>query len=152
MKKSVLFITMILLALVGSCFMFTACSKDESEPKTTEQKETSETSEKQEEAPRYYVKYEVYSSTGSKISCTQTITFTTDKGNQSVTQNGPAKAFSWEATYGPFKKGDKVILNVSNSTMDVQARIYASREQEPFVIKAESKYHGGASLSYTIDF
>ena len=106
-----------------------------------------------QEESRYYIKYEVDSSSRTgfgTMSYDQIITFTTEKGNESITKTG--KEIEWEATYGPFKKGASVSLSVSAAFMN-HARIYASRDKEPFVIKAEdTKENGSIQLSYTIDF
>ena len=116
--------------------------------------------EPQIEESRYYIKYEVTStskeqspiSTGSPGSIyEQTYTFTTERGTESITKKGD-KSYSWEATYGPFKKGTKVSLSVSPAKIN-HAKIYASRDKEPFAIKREEEAKNSEiSLSYTIDF
>ena len=81
----------------------------------------------------------------------QTYTFTTEKGTETIKKSG-SYIYSWEGTYGPFKKGDKVSLLVSSARVN-HAIISASRNQEPFVIKAEKHTENKEiSLSYTIDF
>ena len=72
-----------------------------------------------------------------------------------VSDNGSSTG-SWEATYGPLKKGFTTYLKfVNQSTYDLNqchARIYVSREKEPFVIKAEESGVNSLNLSYQIDF
>ncbi len=107
---------------------------------------------------RYYIKYEVSSTSkdpggvlASGRNFDQTYTFTTEKGTETIKKSG-SYIYSWEGTYGPFKKGDKVSLSVSSARVN-HAIISASRNQEPFVIKAEKNTENKEiSLSYTIDF
>ena len=107
---------------------------------------------------RYYIKYEVSSTSkdpGGVLAggrnFDQTYTFTTEKGTETVKKSG-SYIYSWEGTYGPFEKGAKVSLVVSSARVN-HAKISASRNQEPFVIKQEKDTeNNGISLSYTIDF
>lgn len=120
-------------------FIMVGCSKDD-EP-------TAEDS--------YYVKYEwQMSSQHSNID--KEISFITENGKQTFT----TQSYSWEGTYGPLKKGTKVYLNCickspseySYSQTNNHARIYISRNKEPFVIKAEKEGKRNITLIYTIDF
>ena len=80
----------------------------------------------------------------------QTITFTTEKGQEKISKSG--NSVEWEGTYGPFKKGVSVSLDVTTAVNN-HARIYASRDKEPFVIKAEdTQTNRPIQLSYKIDF
>ena len=120
-----------------SAFMLSSCSSKE-EPQV-------------ENNDEYYVKYEF--SMTSRYILENTITFTTEKGAQSVIIKG--KTQSWIATYGPLKKGTKVILNTicnNNLSATSNARIYVSKNKDPFVIKAEDSGNHSFDLSYTIDF
>jgi hypothetical protein len=59
----------------------------------------------------------------------------------------------WEGTFGPFKKGDKVFLNVtSDGRFTTNARISISKNREAFTIKKESNNATHISLKYTIDY
>ena len=142
-KEILLFISVL------TCILLTACSSnnDSQDEVITPQEES-----------RYYIKYEISSNSkyqGSPsahgISYELTISYTTEKGNETNTLKGKYE-YTWEATYGPFKKGTSVSLNISTAVNN-HARIYASRDKEPFVIKAEDTQNNRPiQLSYTIDF
>lgn len=125
---------------------FVCCSSDDE----SEQENVS-----QEEDVRYYVKYEM-EMPSLHINVTKDISFVSENGSE--TFNTMDK--TWEGTYGPLKKGTKLYLNVvsrspteySYSQTNNHARIYVSRDKEPFVIKAEDTGKHDISLSYTIDF
>ena len=129
---------------IMTCMVLLACSSNDNshDEVITPQEDT-----------RYYIKYEVDSSSKTGFGTTsydQTITCTTEKGKETITKTG--KEIEWDATYGPFKKGTSVSLNVS-AAVNNHARIYASRDKEPFVIKAEDfQKSKPIQLSYTIDF
>lgn len=76
------------------------------------------------------------------------ITYMTDKGEQTIEYN--TQGVNWDGTYGPVKKGfvAKISCNAPLVT-SLRIRIYASRDKEPFVVKAETS---SSSASYTIDF
>lgn len=152
--RKIKLLTLMLIASLA-CVCFVACGDNkEDEPEIPNQTETPAQKEEVEEA-RYYVKYEAQMP--SKWTNTvKTITFASEKGKQII--NTTEK--SWEGTYGPLKKGDKVYLTIKSNNPDeydyVQsynhARIYVSRDKEPFVIKAESEGQEDLTLVYTIDF
>lgn len=101
---------------------------------------------------RYYVKYECELNT-QHLNIVKTISFTTENGNETINTTD----MSWEGTYGPLKKGTTVHLDCQipsnyQYSRGNFARIYVSREKEPFVIKAEDSGKHNISLSYTIDF
>lgn len=150
MRKIKLLMLMLIASLACVCFVACGDSKED-EPEMPNQTETPT----QKEEVRYYVKYETQMP--SKWTNTiKTITFASEKGKQ--TFNTTEK--SWEATYGPLKKGEKVYLTIKSNSPDeynyVQsynhARIYVSRDKEPFVIKAEDEGRNDLTLVYTIDF
>lgn len=129
--------------------LFSSC-KDESDeptfPNSTEEKE---------EDVRYYVKYEIEMKT-RWINTINTITFISDNGVQSFEAEGSK---NWTATYGPISYGTKVYLKINRDGNEDyksggtnQARIYISKNQEPFVIKAEDSGNKDIYLSYSIDF
>lgn len=128
-------------------FLICSCSNDEH---TTPQEEEKE--EKKEDT-RYYVKYEITSNT-QHINAIKTITFSTDKGTKTIELTG-SKNSEWEATYGPVSKDFVAHLECSvnnySYSRNFHARIYISRDKEPFVIKAEDDGKT-ISLKSTIDF
>lgn len=81
---------------------------------------------------------------------TTAITFTSENGTETVTTT----ALSWDGTYCPLTKGTTIRMNVASKTSGEynHARIYVSRDKEPFVIKAEDAGNHDIALSYTIDF
>lgn len=123
-----------------SCFVLLSCTKDDDNDNTTYQDDS-----------RYYIKYEVSSKSVDRRNFDQTYTIKTEKGIETIKKTG-SSSYSWEGTYGPFKKGEEVSLLVSSAYFN-HAKISASRNQEPFVIKAEKDIENKEiSLSYTIDF
>ena len=152
--RKIKFLALMLVASLA-CVCFVACGDNkEDEPKIPSQTETPTQKEEVEES-RYYVKYEAQMP--SKWTNTiKTITYASEKGRQEF--NTTEK--SWEGTYGPLKKGDKVYLTIKSQSPDEynyvqsynKARIYVSRDKEPFVIKAEREGREDLTLVYTIDF
>lgn len=134
-------------------FAFVSCSKDND----NEKKEPIATEEPVaiEEPARYYVKYEV-SFTTPHINPTRVVTFTTEKGTQTINLEQETKTVTWEGTYGPVDKGFKASLECSTPNYNyggtIHGRIYVCREQEPFVIKAEGERSSPLLLDYSIDF
>ena len=136
--------------LVVLMCLFVGCSKDDDPTRDV-------TPPIEQEDIRYYVKYEVYMPLGySGQETSRRITFVSEKGVESYTSSDE----SWERTYGPLKEGTLLSLNVQAITggrrtyEDSYARIYVSRDKEPFVIKAEQtkRSAGSLSISYRIDF
>lgn len=125
-----------------------SCGNGDDEP---EQSKT----ENDLEATRYYVKYETYVKSGYK-NIIYTTTFTSDKGLQTFESEGSTE---WTATYGPLTYGSVVSLKINRDSKYAysygdynQARIYVSKNQEPFVIKAEDSGGKNINLLYQIDF
>ena len=145
MKRFEQFIFVVMVSLILS-----SCTKNEEEMDVVNPPQQTVS----QEESRYYIKYEVDSSSKNVFSSyvyEQTIRFTTDKETEQIVLKGE-RGYTWDATYGPFKKGDKVSLFVSEA-INNHARIYASIDKEPFVIKAEdSQNNSPINLSYTIDF
>ena len=132
-----------ILAIIASLFVMVSCSSG------------NETPEMPEDTARYYVKYEVDFYT-QHTNTVKNIDFTTEKGKESISFTEWTKSKSWEGTYGPVDK--KFVASISCTVPDYQynseihARIYLSREKEPFVIKAEGSGKYSLNLQATIDF
>lgn len=106
------------------------------------------------EETRYYVKYEVEAYT-QHINVPKKITFITESGTETIVLNDKNTS-TWEGTYGPVPKGfeAQIICELGrdyNYRREFHARIYVSREKEPFVIKAEDT-DTSINLTYKIDF
>ncbi len=90
----------------------------------------------------YYVKYEATASSGYKYTI--------------FTENGPESfvGSSFSRTCGPFKKGFKatIIAALGGNSASCNVRIYVSRKNEPFVLKANNSGGEMISVSYTIDY
>ena len=147
---------LILILLPLLTFMINSCNKDDekSEPVNTNTSNSSQQGNVQPEEVRYYVKYEM-SSTTLHAAVRRTLTFTTEKGTQTIEikPSNIEKTVNWEGTYGPFKKEATVTFYCSqNEGGTMHGRIYVSRDKEPFVIKAEQNSTASISLGYTIDF
>lgn len=144
MKSKFLFLLMLPL------FLLAGCSKEDDNP-------ADDYDDKTEEAV-YYVRYEVSMPLEYIPSYPhpKEVTYIDEEGEQSF----ETMESSWSATYGPFRKYTKLYLNVIAGggvikVNDWYARLYVSRNNHPFVIKAEDSAEDGASslsLSYTIDF
>lgn len=95
---------------------------------------------------RYYVKYEMHISQANSGAIS--INCISDKGSIYIkTQNS-----DWNAVYGPIDKNTELRINASYSgpvynKPDSYVRIYISRNNEPFVLKAEDR-HNDSSKSY----
>lgn len=137
---------MFLLMIVSATCMLLSCSKDD---------DNDNVENNSVEDTRYYVKYEV-KITSLHTGVYRTFTFNTESGEQVLKTTNSSKSTTWEGTYGPVKKGflTKFTCRIDGSEIDntCQARIYVSREKEPFVIKAESSGTNKISISYQIDF
>lgn len=139
MKKTIR--TSVIMLMVAFMSFASACSGDDNE----------NTTNNVVNQDSYYVKYEAQSKIAIKLKYTFSVSYTTELGVKTYEKEGVGYGSSWEGTYGPFKKGNKVILTIKSSSGTCTGRIYVSRNKEPFVIKAEGE-GGGVDLSYTIDF
>lgn len=108
-----------------------------------------------EDLTRYYVKYEVNFTT-RHFSVEKYFTVMTDKGTEDFYFDEDSKTSSWEGTYGPVDKEFVAYIKCSvpdyKYDSEIHARIYISREKEPFVIKAEGTGTYSLNLQTTIDF
>lgn len=134
-----------LILLVLGLFLFSSCSTDETEPDLSQSVDKS----------RYYVKYEVTFST-QHVNTVKNVSFTTEKGTEKISFTEWTNTKSWEGTYGPVDKDFKASIDcaVPNYKYEstIHARIYLSRDKEPFVIKAEGSGKYSLSLETKIDF
>ena len=132
-----LIIMMVMIMFVSSC---TAESELDKEP---------------EESARYYVKYEVTFHT-QHTNTIKNIEFITEKGKENISFTEWTYSKSWEGTYGPVDKNFVASIKCSvpdyRYDSEIHARIYLSREKEPFVIKAEGSGEYSLNLQTTIDF
>lgn len=149
--------------IIFSLIMLASCGDDGDEPDNPQENATENTTEDSSETNtesdtekvRYYVKYEVEMKTRWQNTI-NSIMYVSDKGAQKLEVEGTT---NWTATYGPLNYGAAVSLKIHReNTKDYEyggynhARIYVSRNQEPFVVKAESSGANDLSLSYKIDF
>jgi len=135
MKKRCFLFVFLFSALLLS--LMTACGNDDND---------SVEEPKQEESANYYVKYQAHASSNFGIPNIRIdIVCTTGIPNNTFTSNN-----GWEETFGPFKKGENVSLQVSSSS-EVIGRIYVSRNREPFALKVEKKGYYKVVLDYTIE-
>ena len=136
MKKSVI----IFLSFL-SLFVCLSCSDDDNDTMP------------EQEPVRYYVKYEL-SSTTQHINVPRLITVNTEKGNQNIKIEG--RNITWDETYGPVNKIFIPRLDVKiedyEYSSSMEGKIYVSREKEPFVLKAQGTGKYSLSLTCTIDF
>lgn len=124
----ILFLALFTLPLL----FITSCSKDD------------------ESSGSYYVNYEVlhgikkYNLNKTSL---RTIKYKTENGTSSLQTTG-----EWEGTFGPFKKGATVWLNVQTTggTITTSARLSVSKDGAPFVVKKESLNTMSTNLNYTI--
>ena len=146
-KERIICVLMLMFALILS----TSCSKDEEKDLGTSiNKEESDKSTPTNN-DNYYVKYEVLN--GKQISyATKTERTVTCKDvNKEVTVE--VTSVPWEATYGPFKKGDKVYMTLGSlGKFNSICRLSVSKNKEAFSIKDELNYVTNGKLEYTIDY
>ena len=150
------------LLLIVSCVLLASCSKDESSSPFTKDDEKSVQSENSngnadgEESAHYYVKYEAQSRSYDGFSRYSQISvkYTTEKLSMGSYYNSDKlkRVQSWEGVFGPFKKGQTVLLNVSGTNVSkVFGRISVNINKEPFVLKKEATHDMAVSLSYKIE-
>ena len=107
-----------------------------------------------DEPNTYFVKYEVQTSSIYSYS-NVTIEITTENGieTKQVKRN-------WDGTFGPISKNTPIILKVTHEGDDYvlshskfTGRISVSKDNSPFVLKAEETANGKPlNMSYSIDF
>ena len=138
---------MLMFALILS----TSCSKDEEKDLGTSINKEESNKSTPTNNDNYYVKYEV--SNGKQISYapkTERTVICKDV-NKEITVE--VASIPWEATYGPFKKGDKVYMSLSSTgKYNSICRLSVSKNKEAFSIKDELNYVMSGNLEYTIDY
>ncbi|MGI6242042.1 MAG: hypothetical protein ACOYJK_00660 [Prevotella sp.] len=134
MKKYVLLLVTILSMV--------ACTSDNDECKSGEVKE---------ETHAYYIKYEVFAPILVYGRGDNTISYTNEAGVQKVTTENT----KWEITCGPVKKGFTAQLSsrtsVTSNSSKIQIKIFVARDNEPFVLKANTEDTENASVEYTVN-
>lgn len=126
------------MALAGLSIILMGCSNSKEDEPSSPSLET-----------EYYVKYEA---SVNSVYLTNSISYTVAVNNQFKTFKS-GKSFT--ETFGPFKKGFEATITVDASILsiaDCDARIYVSRVNEPFVLKAYNSGGKIVSTSYTIDY
>ena len=124
------------LLLVSMIFVLLSCGKDD-EPSSKD---------------KYFVKYELKTSSQYSFS-NVLVEVTTENGIQKLDVSR-----NWDGTFGPFEYGTPLIFNVTKENdyyalTKFTGRISVSKNNEPFVFKAEKQANGEAlSMTYTIDF
>ncbi len=101
---------------------------------------------------KYFVKYELKTSSQYSFS-NVLVEVTTENGIQKLDVSR-----NWDGTFGPFEYGSPLIFKVTKENdyyalTKFTGRISVSKNNEPFVLKAEKQANGEAlSMTYTIDF
>lgn len=160
-------ITSVLVMMLSVILLASSCSKDEeSNNSTPTNKEVSNSSTTSNNTPtnkvegnnstpinndNYYVKYELLNgsqqSYGTK---TERIIYFRDVDKDAKVE---PTSLTWEGTYGPFKKGDKVYMRFSSvGKYNATGRLSVSKNKEAFTIKDELWNSESGKLEYTIDF
>ena len=140
---------MLMFALILS---ISSCSKDEdSDVDSFTNKEVINNSTPTNN-DNYYVKYEVRNGVQISNASKTERTVTCKDVNKEVTVE--VTSVPWEATYGPFKKGDKVYMMLSTVVRKYNSicRLSVSKNKEAFAIKDELNYVEHGKLEYTIDY
>lgn len=140
----------LLLLILAICSISISCSKDDDVINNNNGNENQEISE-DEEAVRYYVKYEAVLTSKYIGNFFETVV-NTDNGL--VTFKG-GKEFT--ETFGPVEKGFRCYIqgndkSSSNNSSEVYLKIYVCRENEPFVLKATYSGKSGINTTYYINF
>lgn len=131
-KNSILTISLFIIS-TSSIFTLSSCNKEDTD---TDSNNTPTVTN-----DNYYVKY-VISSNYPRIFSNWSVTTPQGKYTKNDYQTR-----HWEQTYGPVKKGFKCEVLVENGEPTIE--IYASKNQEPFALKANAT---GTSASYVINF
>ncbi|MBR5656068.1 MAG: hypothetical protein IKW98_05215 [Prevotella sp.] len=148
-KEAISYILMLIIALFP---IMTACGGDDDDVtvKPPVNTNTNEEVTSPESNDNYYVKYEVEEgSQNSYGRAERTVVYKDVKEEKKITVKS-----TWDGTYGPFKKGDKVYLKAKSSSVYFKsnARISVSKNKEAFAIQAEERESEDIKLEYVIDY
>ena len=122
-KRGVL-VSMLMIISVLTILTFSSCSKEEMDTVTKDS---------------YYVKYLINGIRSADFS------WNINTPNGQIYEYA-YRISSWEETYGALNKGFKCSITTSS---EANLKIYVSKNQEPFALKASGKT---STLSYVIDF
>ena len=146
-KERIIWLLMLMFALILS----TSCSKDEEKDLGTSINKEESNKSTPTNYDNYYVKYEVRNGIQISYATKTERTVTCKDVNKTVTVE--VTTVPWEATYGPFKKGDKVYMTLSSSgKFNSICRLSVSKNKEAFAIKDELSHVTNGKLEYTIDY
>lgn len=116
---------------------------------------TEDTPDSSDDLALYYVKYEVTFKT-KHVNTEKIIRFKTENGKERISFTEWKSSIYWDGTYGPVDKNFRPFISCVvpdyKYASEIHARIYISREKEPFVIKAEGDGEYSLSLETKIDF
>ena len=100
----------------------------------------------------YFVHYVITCTTNNPNSV-KSINVTTGSGNH-ITQMPFGKESKWEATYGPFKKGQNAGISCSSEDKDdgsiLMGRIEIKKNNEPFILKRD-EFGSDILMNYAIN-
>ncbi len=130
------------LLLILSVVLYCGCSSD-----------TNEIIPEQPAPEDVYFVHYVITCTTNNPNSVKSINVTTGTGNH-ITQMPFGKESKWEATYGPFKKGQNAGISCSSEDMDdgsiFTGRIEVKKNDEPFVLK-DDDYGTDILMNYAIN-
>ena len=140
---------MLMFALILS---ISSCSKDEDSDLDTPTNKEENNNSTPTNNDNYYVKYEVLN--GEQISYANKTERTVRCKDVDKEVTVQVNSVPWEATYGPFKKGDKVYMMLTSpmGRFNSICRLSVSKNKEAFAIKDELNYVKNGKLEYTIDY
>ncbi|MBR2772225.1 MAG: hypothetical protein IKD78_09510 [Bacteroidales bacterium] len=145
-------ITCILMLMIALILSISSCSKDDDNELETPTNKEENYNSTPKDNDNYYVKYEVLNGVQiSYASKTERTVRCKDVVKEVTVQ---VAHVPWEATYGPFKKGDKVYMMLTSAMGKFNSicRLSVSKNKEAFAIKDELNYVENGKLEYTIGY
>ena len=145
-------ITCILMLMFALILSISSCSKDEDNELDTPTNKEENYNSTPKTIDNYYVKYEVLNGVQVSYASKTERTVRCKDVDKEVTVQ--VTSVPWEATYGPFKKGDKVYMMLTSPKAKYNSicRLSVSKNKEAFAIKDELNYVEHGKLEYTIDY